>query len=118
MAASVIPCARSSTLPVVSPEAYAALPENGEVRLALELLEAAQVRQEAVRFADAGRIHDSRELLRQRSARLSSMPASPALTSELQELSQLEQGFATDPALARKRATSQSYNRRNSKPPR
>jgi len=105
-------------LPVVSPQTYDALPEDARVRVARELLEAAVVRQEAVRFADAGQTHRSRDVLLQHRRKLASLPQTPELDAEIQAITALDLDFSTDVGLARKRATSQSYDRRNSKPSR
>ncbi|TSA82155.1 VWA domain-containing protein [Deinococcus detaillensis] len=102
-------------LPVVSPQRYDALPEDARVRLALELLEAARVRQEAVTYADAGQVSRSTEVLMEHRRKLASLPQTPELAAEMHALSALSVGFISDAGLARKRATSQSYDRRNSK---
>lgn len=101
-------------LPVVDQGVYAQLQGDPRVKLAAEQLRAARVREEAVAYASAGDVGMSRELLsRERRRLLASQD--PALMSEADALEALDQDFANDDVIARKRAASQSYNVRRSK---
>ncbi|THF87206.1 VWA domain-containing protein [Deinococcus sp. KSM4-11] len=102
------------TLPVVDPAAYVQLPEDIQVTVAAERLRAARVREEAVAHAVAGNVPMSREVLSREHRRLSRL-AMPELASEVHGLVSLDRDFAEDEVIARKRATSQSYNTRRSK---
>ncbi|WP_216328100.1 vWA domain-containing protein [Deinococcus aestuarii] len=106
------------SLPVISPEVWAALPENAQVRVAEQLLRAAWARRDAVGFADRGAVERSRETLVRQRGRLQAYAASPAVAAELDALEALDLDFASDVTLARKRALSQSYDRSRSKPQR
>lgn len=103
------------TLPVLDADSYAALPDDPRVTLAAERLRAARVREQAVAYAAAGDIRMSRAALTRESRRLSALHLH-GLQSDVDELLSLDQDFATDEILARKRAASQSYNVRRSKP--
>lgn len=104
-------------LPVVGQAACDALPEDPRVRLPLERLRAARVREEAVAYAAAGSPQLSREALsRERARLLREVPSLPGLGAEIDALGALDEAFGEDEGLARKRARSQSYNTRRSKP--
>lgn len=102
-------------LPVLNPSAYQALGEDERVRVAAERLRAARVREEAVAYAAAGQVHLSREALVRERGRLMALNA-PGLACEAESLGLLDADFGVDEQLARKRAVSQSYNTRRSKP--
>lgn len=102
-------------LPVLGAAAYAAQAEDPRVRLPLERLRAARVREQAVAYAVAGRPLLARETLSRESARLRAAGL-PDLGGEADALSALDQDFGQNEGLARKRAASQSYNTRRSKP--
>lgn len=102
-------------LPVVDQATYAQLHDDPRVKLAAEQLRAARVREEAVAYASAGNVPMSREVLARERRRLLAFQE-PALLAEADALHALDQDFADDEVLARKRATSQSYNVRRSKP--
>lgn len=105
-------------LPVLSPEAYAQVLENVEVRLALELQRNARAKRDAVRRLDAGDILGAQAVLRERQQVFGVVAAqAPARLrmQELGELEDLERNAAQNANLARKRASSQNYNRSRSK---
>jgi Ca-activated chloride channel family protein len=102
-------------LPVVDQEVYARLHDDPRVRLAAEQLRAARVREEAVAYASAGDVGMSREVLSLERRRLLASQ-DPALMAEAEVLHALDRDFADDEVMARKRAASQSYNVRRSKP--
>lgn len=101
-------------LPVVDQEVYAQLQGDPRVKLAAEQLRAARVREEAVTYASAGDVGMSREVLSRERRRLLAFQ-DPALMGEADALEALDQDFADDDVIARKRAASQSYNARRSK---
>lgn len=103
------------TLPVLDPAAYAQRPEDTQVTVAAERLRAARVREQAVAYAAAGNVPMSRETLARESRRLQRLNL-VELQDDALALSGLDTDFAEDEALARKRAASQSYNTRRSKP--
>jgi Ca-activated chloride channel family protein len=104
-------------LPVLSAEAYAALPEHPAVRLAEQLLHNARAKQDAVGLLDAGDVVGAQNMLRKRRSDFtaySTLPA-PMLQQESQALDELAVNADVDQTLTRKRAMSQSYNRSRSK---
>ena len=107
------------SVPVLEAEAYDRLPENAEVRQALELQRNARVKRDAVEFLDAGDLPGARRLLSERQSSFEllamAMP-SPMFAQELEQLADLERNMELDQNIARKRAASQSYNRSRSKP--
>lgn len=103
------------TLPVLDAAAYAALPEDTRAVVAAERLRAARVREEAVTHARLGNVALSREVLSRESRRLQRLHLDE-LHGDVQALTALDTDFAEDEGLARKRAASQSYNTRRSKP--
>ncbi len=108
-------------LPVVTRDAYRALPEDKAVRLALELQRNAQAKRDAVKRLDAGDVHGARTVLdrRHRTFRdLSSHLDIPdvLLQQEVQQFSDLGDDVTMDANRARKRALSQNFDRSRSKP--
>ncbi|SMB82064.1 vWA domain-containing protein [Deinococcus hopiensis] len=104
-------------LPVVSGEAYDLLPENEEVRLALELQRNARAKRDAVDRLDAGDVLGAQRVLRSRREVFGLVAPAPAFlrSQELDELADLERNVAGDANVARKRAASQSFDRSRSK---
>lgn len=105
-------------LPVVSPEAYAGLPEHQDVRMALELQRNARAKRDAVSRLDAGDVQGAQQVLRSRQTAFGVVAASaPAFLRdrELSELADLERTAVQNINLTRKRATSQNYDRSRSK---
>jgi Ca-activated chloride channel family protein len=103
-------------LPVLEAAAYDRLAEDERVRVAAERLRAARVREQAVAYAVAGQVQLSREALSRERRRLAAFQ-SAGLLQEVAALGALDADFGRDEQLARKRATSQSYNARRSKDP-
>ncbi|MFB9993261.1 VWA domain-containing protein [Deinococcus oregonensis] len=105
-------------LPVLSADAYAALPEDSAVRLAEQLLHNARAKQDAVGLLDAGDVMGAQRALHLRQvafeAYAPSMPA-PVAQQESHALVDLALNADRDQILTRKRAMSQSYNRSRSK---
>ena len=96
------------------------MPEQEEVRMALELQRNARAKRDAVSRLDAGDIQGAQHLLQNRQRLFGAVAASaPALLhqyqQELGELAELEQGAAVDRNLTRKRAMSQNYDRSRNK---
>ncbi|THF71460.1 VWA domain-containing protein [Deinococcus sp. Arct2-2] len=106
------------TLPVLSADAYAALPEHRAVRLAEQLLHNARAKEDAVHLLDAGNVLGAQHALNSRRVAFaeyaSSMPA-PVAQQEAHALNDLAANADIDQTLTRKRALSQSYNRSRSK---
>ncbi|MBB5235584.1 vWA domain-containing protein [Deinococcus budaensis] len=105
-------------LPVLAPEAYARVPENAQVALALELQRNARAKRDAVSCLDMGDVQGAQLLLRSRREAFGIVAAfaPPAVRQqELGELADLERNAARDVNLARKRATSQNFDRSRSK---
>lgn len=105
-------------LPVMGEQEYAQLPENAEVRQALELQRNARVKRDAVGRLDAGDVQGAQRLLNNRRmtfGAVASEAPSPMYAQELEQLNNLEQDVYADENMARKRASSQSYNVSRSK---
>ncbi|MFC4640014.1 vWA domain-containing protein [Deinococcus hohokamensis] len=103
-------------LPVVPPTVYEGLPDDPQVRVPLERLRAARVREQAVAYATAGQVHASRAVLADEHVRLRAFADElPLLAEEAATLQALNEDFGQDEQLARKRATSQSYKSRRTR---
>ncbi|UQN09733.1 VWA domain-containing protein [Deinococcus sp. QL22] len=105
-------------LPVLSADAYAALPEDRAVRLAEQLLHNARAKQDAVHLLDAGNVQGAQRALYSRRvafAEYASSMTAPVAQQESQALNDLAVNADIDQTLTRKRALSQSYNRSRSK---
>lgn len=105
-------------LPVMGEQEYAGLPEHAEVREALELQRNARVRREAVGRLDLGDVCGAQRLLTERQicfAEVASEAPSPRYAQELEQLNALKQDVHLDQNMARKRASSQSYDISRSK---
>lgn len=103
-------------LPVLSASAYAALPENEAVRVALERQRNAQAKRDAVHYLDAGNIAGAQAVLSRRAAAFAAAPVPASVQrAESAELRDLEVNVQADQRLARKRAVSQNYDVSHSK---
>jgi Ca-activated chloride channel family protein len=97
-------------LPLLEAHAYAAFPEDDEVRAILAELEAAHLKERAVAALDSGDRAGVASLLRQASAILQAAPASPRTERELEDLDLLDQTLqADDTVLFRKHGRTQAY---------
>lgn len=103
---AVLPC----QLPLLDDDAWAALPEDDEVRALLAELEAADLKERAIAALDQGDRAGVAALLSRARGVLASAPASPRSERELADVDLLEQALAArDDALTRKHMTFQAY---------
>jgi Ca-activated chloride channel homolog len=104
-------------LPVVNVERLSDFPPVAAVEEQVALLMAARARQEAIWNSDRGDIPQAVASLRSMRSTLSAAPASPMMMEEIDALIDLEADFsAGEVAKARKKSTSQRYNRQRSRP--